>query len=402
MDSVSGNSIPDNVGLGSPHIHLHPVRQKGLRIRLMMKGGGCENVGTQYALPDTKLSAGRDLDGVRRRIIDAVHRAQGFGCAPGTVGVCIGGDRVIGYTESKEQLFRPLLDTNPDAQLDALEKEPTESLNSLNIGPMGWGGKTTILGVKIGQRARVPASFFVSVSYMCWAYRKGELLRDGEPLKDAPAPRPGLPLRVASERSQEVMPKKLELPISEAQVRELRVGDEGGVLRHPRHRPRRGPHAHAHAHALQARRHLRRHGAGPPSLPLRPGGEEGGGRELARHRRRPHHLLFEAETIEADGIRGIIGKGGMGPKTLAALVKHGAVYLHAVAGLAVVLGQCVTRVHRVHKLEELGPPEAMWQLEVKDFPAVIAMDSHGGSLHTDVEAQSAAAAARLMEANPFK
>jgi fumarate hydratase, class I len=204
VDSVSGKSIPDNVGLGSPHIHLHPTREKGLRIRLMMKGGGCENVGAQYALPDTKLGAGRDLDGVRRCIIDAVQRAQGFGCAPGTVGVCIGGDRVIGYTESKEQLFRPLQDTNPDSQLDALEKELTDSLNSLDIGPMGWGGKTTILGVKIGQRARVPASFFVSISYMCWAYRKGELERagdgwllDGGPLLEAPAPRPGMPLRVA-------------------------------------------------------------------------------------------------------------------------------------------------------------------------------------------------------------
>ena len=205
VDSVSGKSIADNVGLGSPHIHLHPVREPGLRIRLMMKGGGCENVGTQYALPDTKLGAGRDLDGVRRCIIDAVQKAQGYGCAPGTVGVCIGGDRVLGYTESKEQLFRPLQDRNQDARLDALEQELTLSLNSLNIGPMGWGGKTTVLGVKIGQRARVPASFFVSISYMCWAYRKGELRReserwllDGEPLQATPAPRPGLPLRVAS------------------------------------------------------------------------------------------------------------------------------------------------------------------------------------------------------------
>jgi fumarate hydratase class I len=205
VDSVSGKSIPDNVGLGSPHLHLHPTRGAGLRIRLMMKGGGCENVGAQYALPDTKLGADRNLDGVRRCIIDAVQRAQGFGCAPGTVGVCIGGDRVIGYTESKEQLFRPLEDTNPDAQLEALEKELTASLNTLGIGPMGWGGKTTILGVKIGQRARVPASFFVSISYMCWAYRKGELRRDGErwllddgPLTAAPVKRPGLPLRVAS------------------------------------------------------------------------------------------------------------------------------------------------------------------------------------------------------------
>jgi fumarate hydratase, class I len=204
VDSVTGRNIADNVGLGSPHLHLHPTRESGLRLRLMMKGGGCENVGTQYALPDTRLGADRNLDGVRRCIIDAVQKAQGYGCAPGTVGVCIGGDRVLGYTESKEQLFRPLQDTNPDAALAALELELTESLNSLNIGPMGWGGKTTILGVKIGQRARVPASFFVSVSYMCWAYRKGELRRQGdgwllddEPLGSVPARRPGMPLRVA-------------------------------------------------------------------------------------------------------------------------------------------------------------------------------------------------------------
>ncbi len=205
VDSVSGKSLSDNVGLGSPHLHLHPQRRAGLRVRLMMKGGGCENVGAQYALPDGRLGADRDLDGVRRCIIDAVQKAQGFGCAPGTVGVCIGGDRVIGYTESKEQLFRPLQDRNPDAGLDALEQELTTSLNGLGIGPMGWGGKTTILGVKIGQRARLPASFFVSISYMCWAYRKGELRRegdrwllDGEPLQPAPPPRTTVPLRVAS------------------------------------------------------------------------------------------------------------------------------------------------------------------------------------------------------------
>ncbi len=205
VDSVSGKSLSDNVGLGSPHIHLHPQRSPGLCVRLMMKGGGCENVGAQYALPDSRLGADRDLDGVRRCIIDAVQKAQGFGCAPGTVGVCVGGDRVIGYTESKEQLFRPLQDRNPDAGLDALEQELTTSLNGLGIGPMGWGGKTTILGVKIGQRARVPASFFVSISYMCWAYRKGELRRegdrwllDGEPLPAAPPQRSSMPLRVAS------------------------------------------------------------------------------------------------------------------------------------------------------------------------------------------------------------
>lgn len=180
VDPITGQNSGDNVGEGSPYIHFHPRRAKGLRIRLMMKGGGCENVGAQYSLPDESIGAGRDLDGVRRCIIDAVHKAQGFGCAPGTVGVGVGGDRVTSYMESKEQLFRPLHDRNPNEALAALEEELTESLQGLGIGPMGFGGETTILGVKIGTRHRVPASFFVSISYMCWAYRKGELEIKGD------------------------------------------------------------------------------------------------------------------------------------------------------------------------------------------------------------------------------
>lgn len=196
VDAITGKNSGDNVGPGSPYVHFHARKEKGVRIRLMMKGGGCENMGAQYSLPDESIGAGRDLDGVRRCIIDAVQKAQGFGCAPGSVGVGVGGDRVTSYIESKEQLFRPLGDDNPDPTLGALEKELERSLQRLGIGPMGFGGKTTILGVKVGARHRVPASFFVSVSYMCWAYRKGELLVkgrratvDGTPIPYGPPPR---------------------------------------------------------------------------------------------------------------------------------------------------------------------------------------------------------------------
>ncbi|HWV38166.1 MAG TPA: fumarate hydratase [Vulgatibacter sp.] len=196
VDPITGVNSGDNVGRGSPYIHFTARKEKGVRVRLMMKGGGCENVGTQYSLPDESIGAGRDLDGIRRCIIDAVQKAQGFGCAPGTVGVGVGGDRVTSYIESKEQLFRPLRDVNPDPVLADLEEELLGSLQGLNIGPMGFGGETTVLGVKIGARHRVPASFFVSISYMCWAYRKGELTvkgrkaaLDGHPL--------GLPVPVA-------------------------------------------------------------------------------------------------------------------------------------------------------------------------------------------------------------
>jgi fumarate hydratase class I len=197
VDPITGASAADNLGEGSPYIHMHAQKEKGLRVRLMMKGGGCENVGAQYSLPNEEIGAGRDLDGVRRCIIDAVQKAQGFGCAPGTVGVCVGGDRVIGYIASKEQLFRDLDDHNPNPTLDSLETELTQSLQGLNIGPMGFGGKTTVLGVKIGTRHRVPASYFVSISYMCWAYRKGDLRKkgskftlDGAPLELKPAKAP--------------------------------------------------------------------------------------------------------------------------------------------------------------------------------------------------------------------
>jgi fumarate hydratase class I len=197
------------------------------------------------------------------------------------------------------------------------------------------------------------------------------------------------------------MPKKLELPISEALVRELRVGDEvefSGSLVTGRDA------AHMHLHSVEhdatfdgmVRNRFLYHCG--PVVKREP---DGSWRVIAAGpttsiREEP----FEAETIAAYGIRGIIGKGGMGPKTLAALQKHGAVYLHAIGGLAVVLGQCVKRVLSVHRLEELGPAEAMWQLEVKDFPAVITMDAHGNSLHALMQEQSAKAARRLMDANP--
>ena len=96
---------------------------------------------------------------------------------------------------------------------------------------------------------------------------------------------------------------------------------------------------------------------------------------------------YQADVIGRYGVRGVIGKGGMFDKTRKGLVQHGAVYLHAVGGTAQSLARTVVRVERVFKLEEFGVPEAMWVIEVKDFPTVVTMDAQGGSLHeTIVEA----------------
>ena len=172
VDSLTGANSGVNLGPGHPSIHYHEHASDKVEVKLMLKGGGCENVGAQYSLPNTALGAGRDLDGVRKVILDAVFKAQGKGCGPGVLGVTIGGDRGAGYIDSKEQLLRRVDDTNSIASLAELETEIVETSNKLGIGPMGFGGKTTLLGCKIGALNRLPASFFVSISYMCWAYRR--------------------------------------------------------------------------------------------------------------------------------------------------------------------------------------------------------------------------------------
>ena len=172
VDSLTGVNNGTNVGPGSPTIHMEPWKKDYFDIRLMLKGGGCENVGAQYSLPDGRVGAGRDLAGVKKCILDAVQQAQGKGCGPGILGVCIGGDRATGYLASKEQFLRKLDDKNSNPVLAQLEKECTDDANKLGIGPMGFGGKTTLLGVKVSALNRLPASFFVSASYMCWAFRR--------------------------------------------------------------------------------------------------------------------------------------------------------------------------------------------------------------------------------------
>jgi fumarate hydratase class I len=172
VDSITGHNSGNNLGPGTPTIYFEQHRSEDLDIRLALKGGGCENVGAQYSLPDSRLGAGRDLEGVRKVVLDAVYQAQGKGCGPGILGVVIGGDRSTGYSYSKKLFLRPLDDENPDGRLAELEKRITQEANSLGIGPMGFGGNTTLLGVKIAALNRLPASFYVSVSYMCWAFRR--------------------------------------------------------------------------------------------------------------------------------------------------------------------------------------------------------------------------------------
>ncbi len=175
-DKNSGNNLG---GDDFPSIHFEEVEGDQLTIELMLKGGGCENVGAQYSLPDNRLGAGRDLGGVRKVVLDAVQRAQGQGCAPGILGVAIGGDRGSSYYKSKEVLFEKIGTRNSDPKLAELEERLTSEANTLGIGPMGFGGQTTVIDTKIAGMHRLPASFFVSVSYICWAYRRRKMTVNG-------------------------------------------------------------------------------------------------------------------------------------------------------------------------------------------------------------------------------
>jgi fumarate hydratase class I len=186
VDSLSGKNSGDNLGDNAfPTIHFEEVEGETLTVDLMLKGGGCENVGAQYSLPHAALGAGRDLEGVRRVALDAVHQAQGQGCAPGVLGIAVGGDRGSSYLASKEALLRPLDDVNPDPALAELEARLVREANELGIGPMGFGGQTTVLGVKARGMHRLPASFFVSVSYMCWAHRRRRMIVAGDAVRYA-------------------------------------------------------------------------------------------------------------------------------------------------------------------------------------------------------------------------
>ena len=177
IEAVSGRSRADNCAALAPVVHYVAAAGAKPAVTLILKGGGSENMSRQYSLPDSALGAGRDLEGVRRCVLDAVQKIQGYGCAPGFLGVAVGGDRATGYALAKEQLLRSLdaAGESSDRRLKALERRLLKEANALGIGPMGLGGKTTLLGVRIAEATRVPASYFVTVAYMCWAARRRTL-----------------------------------------------------------------------------------------------------------------------------------------------------------------------------------------------------------------------------------
>jgi fumarate hydratase class I len=401
VDSVTGRNSGDNLGPGTPVFHFDQWEEPEIEVRLILKGGGCENKNIQYSLPcpiEGLGRADRDLEGVRKCILHAVWQAQGQGCSPGALGVCIGSDRAHGYELAKEQLLRPLDDTNPDPALAALEERIMREGNRIGVGPMGFGGQISLIGCKIAAANRLPASFFVSVAYECWAFRRlgvrldaasGAIVRWLYRDPDRPVERlakgEGFPLT-----GREI---RLRAPIGEEQVRALAVGDvvliDGDMYT---------GRDTVHTYLMKNAPPVDLHGAilyhcGPVMLKQGEGWVTRGAGPTTSIREEP----YEADVIRRYGVRAVIGKGGMGARTLEAMEEAGAVYLHAIGGAAQVYARAVERVAGVHLLE-FGVPEAMWHFQVRDFLAIVTMDAHGRSLHAEVEKATAEKLAALREA----
>jgi len=400
VDSLTGKNSGNNLGPGTPTVHFEQWENDSeIEVKLLLKGGGCENKNIQYSVP-TELPhlgrADRTLDGVRKCILHAVWQAQGQGCSAGAVGVCIGGDRANGYVHAKEQLFRSLDDVNPNPELAKLEDYIVRTSNTLGIGTMGFGGDVTLIGCKIGTLNRLPASFFVSVAYDCWAFRRLGVVLDARTgaikrwlYRDAEEPKRLARTEGFTRTGREVA---LDAPLDETKVRSLKVGDV--VLISGEMVTGRDAVHHYLMHndsPMNLRGALLYH-CGPVVLKQNGSYKMTAAGPTTSIREEP----YEHEVIRRFGIRGVMGKGGMGAKTLAALKEHGAVYLNAIGGAAQYYARCITDVLGVELLE-LGTPEAMWRIRVRDFPAIVTMDAHGNSLHADVEKSSALLLSKLAD-----
>jgi fumarate hydratase class I len=388
VDSLTGRNSGNNLGEETPIIHFEQWEQDEIEVRLILKGGGCENMNAQYSVPcelEHLGRADRNLDGVRKCILHAVWHAQGHGCAPGAVGVCIGSDRAHGYLLAKYQLFRSLDDVNPNPELAALERRIMDEANTIGVGAMGFGGKSSLIGCKITTANRLPASFFVSVAYDCWAFRRlgvrldastgaitRWLYRDPSRPVERLAKMEGFPLT-----GREVI---LTTPLTEEAVRALRVGDVV-ILNGEVYTGR----DNVHAWLMKNPPPVDLNGAviyhcGPVMLKQGEQWVTKAAGPTTSSREEP----YQAHVIRTYGVRAVVGKGGMGARTSAALKEAGAVYLNAIGGAAQVYARAVEKVLGVH-LMEFGIPEAMWHLRVKDFLAIVTMDAHGASLHADVK-----------------
>jgi len=379
VHSLTGKNSETNLGDDYPKIIFEKnfnLQLHEIELKLILKGGGSENVSDQISLP-AKTDFGRatrDIAGVKKAVLQVVKNAEGKGCAPGILGIHIGGDRGTGYDKAKKNLFTPLFEMNKNEILQKLETEIIEEANQLNIGPMGFGGNSTLLSCSISASHRIPASFFVTVSYNCWALRRAEIilnLESGNVQKSEKYDTPN-----TTDISQKELDfsgaKKCTFPLTSEDVKKLKFGDIvllSGTIYTGRDS--------LHYAVVKENLELPINISGSAVYHCGPIMKQNENGEWTAISAGPTTSIreepYQADFIEKTGIKAVIGKGNMGEKTLAALRKNNAVYLHAIGGAATIYAKSITKVSSVHFLEKFGMPEAMWELEINDFPVRVSM-----------------------------
>ncbi len=175
VDPWTYKNSGDNTGRYVPIIHLELVPGSEMKVIYLAKGGGSENTSKLYM-----LSPVLGLKGIKRAVIDAMVDAGPKPCPPIVVGVGVGGSADMALKLAKKATFRRLDEPNPDPKLAEIEQELLEKINSLGLGPMGLGGKTYALGVKIEWAHKHPASLPVGINTQCWAFRRSEAVFDSD------------------------------------------------------------------------------------------------------------------------------------------------------------------------------------------------------------------------------
>lgn len=170
VDPIEHKNSGDNTGRYVPAIHWDVVQGDELTIHVMPKGGGSENMSLLCM-----MTPGRGLKGVKEIVLEQVAKMEGKPCPPTVVGVGLGGGADLSMELAKKALLRPIGERHPEAKIAELEEELLDKVNQLGIGPMGVGGKTTVLDIKIEYAHRHPASFPVAMAPQCWANRQARV-----------------------------------------------------------------------------------------------------------------------------------------------------------------------------------------------------------------------------------
>lgn len=379
VDSLTGKNSGDNLGEHFPKIVFSESEDENIHIDLILKGGGSENVSGQMALPcETDFGqANRNLEGVEKAVLQIVKNAEGKGCAPGVLGVHIGADRAVGFEMAKKNLFRQIGDRSENEELSVLESKILEKANEMKIGPMGFGGKTTLLDVFCSASHRLPASFFVTVAYSCWALRRQKIIispKNEIVFLSNHSMSSFVSIPNDNTEDWEKNCKTISFPTTPEKIADLNIGDvvlvSGKIFT--------GRDVLHHA-VVEKNLQLPENTVGGCVFHCGPvvQKQENAKTEWKILSAGPTTSIreepYEAEFMEKTQILGIIGKGRMGKKTQEALEKNGGVYLHAIGGAAAEYADAVEKVLSVHFLEEFGVPEAMWNLEVKNFLCVVTM-----------------------------